>query len=133
MLLHLHTSCSASEWPYRGVTVLTDGSRVSQLLLLRLYLQKQRAERCDEHDEQAGQGCSLLKKDVFLSVMRIFSQTKMEACLHNNNNFFFVFTLEFHSSLLKLIGCRGIISRVLGVSLYPKNCDEVHLMAWNLD
>lgn len=31
------TSCRASEWPYRGVTV-TDGLRVSQLLLLRLNL-----------------------------------------------------------------------------------------------
>lgn len=38
------TSYIAKEWPYRGVTVLTEGSRLSQLLLLRLYLQRENRE-----------------------------------------------------------------------------------------
>ena len=38
------TSYIANEWPYRGVTVLTEGSRFSQLLLLRLYLQRENRE-----------------------------------------------------------------------------------------
>lgn len=38
------TSWRASEWPYRGVTVWTEGSRVSQLLLLMLYLEKEKEE-----------------------------------------------------------------------------------------
>lgn len=38
------TSYIANEWPYRGVTVLTEGSRLSQLLLLRLYLQRENRE-----------------------------------------------------------------------------------------
>lgn len=41
--LNRHTSCRASECPYRGVTV-TEGLRVSQLLLLRLNLEDETRE-----------------------------------------------------------------------------------------
>lgn len=41
-----NTSCRANEWPYRGVTVLTEGSRVSHDLLVKLYLKKERGKIC---------------------------------------------------------------------------------------
>lgn len=108
------------------MTVLTEGSRVSQLLLLRLYLQIQRAERCDEHDGKDAQDCSHEKKT-----------DKVEASGHNTDSndigsFFSPFILEDHSSLLKLMGCMGTIFRVLGDSLYLKSVMK-HLKVWNIE
>lgn len=42
--IYQQTSCRASECPYLGVTVLTEGSRVSQVFLLRLYLKREKQE-----------------------------------------------------------------------------------------
>lgn len=136
-----HTSCRASEWPYRGVTVLTEGSRVSQLLLLKLYLQKENRMDGDRTTSQGGflltcQTCMSMSSSLLCS----FSHVKIN--LNCSVEIPFI-TWMWQDKLnpvqadkdrdyLKTIRCRATVT-VLGNFLQVTTGDEALNVAWNMD